>query len=224
MIDQVDRRLRDWVKSVAEGVEVRLEAPSAAETGQGIALYLMEVASLPPPSTHQLPPWQIGLRYLVTTWSQEAEEAHRLLGELVFAALRNPEFQVELAPVPVEVWRAFGIAPRPSFVLQVPLQQERAQPKVKLVRATPVVQTLPMAGLRGVVRGPGDIPLAGAEVQIPALHLTTHTDSQGRFYFAAVPGEGRPTALRVKAKGREVNVTTADTGKPVLVRIEIEED
>ncbi|HTU01020.1 MAG TPA: Pvc16 family protein [Candidatus Sulfotelmatobacter sp.] len=224
MIDQVDRRLRDWVKGVVEGVDVRLEAPRAAETGRGIGLYLMEMASLPPPSTHQLPPWQVGLRYLVTTWSPESEEAHRILGELVFAALQNPEFQVELEPVPADVWQAFGIAPRPSFVLRVPLQQARARPKVKLVRAAPVVQTAAMVALQGVVRGPGDIPIAGADVEIPALHLSTRTDSRGRFFFAAVPGGGRPQALRVKAKGQEANMTTAETGKPVLVRLEIEED
>ncbi|HEY6292461.1 MAG TPA: Pvc16 family protein [Terriglobia bacterium] len=228
MIDQVDRRLRDWAKGVVEGVEVHLDAPKGAEAGRGIGLYLMELASLPPPSTHKLPPWQVALRYLVTTWSEEAEDAHRLLGELVFAAMGNSEFQVELEPVAVEVWRAFGIAPRPSFVLRVPLQQQRPGPKVKLVRAAPVVKTSAVVGLHGVVRGPQDIPLAGAEVQIPALRLTTQTDSKGRFYFAAVPGAGQPKALRVRAKGQEVNVTTdesyGDASQPVLIRFDVGED
>src|SRR5271157_5446383 len=100
MIDEVDRRLKDWVKSILEGVEVYLTAPNNAPVQRGIGLYLMEVAVMPPASTSKLPPLQVALRFLVTSWSEDPEDAHRLLGELVFAAMDNPEFEVELEPVP----------------------------------------------------------------------------------------------------------------------------
>ncbi|HXJ93697.1 MAG TPA: Pvc16 family protein [Terriglobia bacterium] len=228
MIDEVDRRLTEWANGVLEGVDVHLDAPKRTEQGRGIGLYLMELAPLPPPSTNRLPPLQVALRYLVTSWSDDPEEAHRLLGELVFAAMRNSEFQVELGPVPADVWAAFGVPPRPSFVLRVPLQQRRPEPKAKLVRTAPMLKTSVVSSLHGVVYGPNDTPLAGAEVQIPALRLTTHTDHQGRFYFATVPGGEQVKTLRVKAKDRELSVTTQEAfphaSEPLLIRFDTMED
>jgi hypothetical protein len=58
------------------------------------------------------PPLGISLRYLVTTWCENVKEAHRLLGDLMLAALEETKFEVEAIPAPVELWRAFGIAPR----------------------------------------------------------------------------------------------------------------
>src|SRR5579871_3191239 len=139
MIDGVDRQLKNWVSGVLESVEIRLEAPQATRQGRGISLYLMQLASMPPPSTTRRPPLQVALRYLVTSWSEDPEEAHRLLGDLVFAAMARPEFQVELEVAPLDTWRAFGIAPRPSFVLRLPLQQARPEPEAKLVRSAPIL-------------------------------------------------------------------------------------
>jgi hypothetical protein len=228
MIDAVDRRLKDWVNSLHEDVDVHFTAPKSAEEFKGIGLYLLELAVMPPPSTAKLPPLQIALRYLVTSWSDDPENAHRLLGDLIFAAMENPEFEVELQPVPMTVWSAFGVPPRPSFVLRVPLQRERAQPKVKTVRIASVVTTMATGSLHGIVSGPGDIPLSGAEVQVPALRLITHTDARGRFRFSALPGEGRPVTLRVKAKGHELSVTAdrsyLEMSKPFMIRFDTLED
>jgi hypothetical protein len=228
MIDEVDRRLKDWVKSILEGVEVHFTAPNNAAEQRGIGLYLMEVVVMPPASTTKLPPLQVALRFLVTSWSEDPEEAHRLLGELVFAAMENPELEVELAPVSVAVWRALGVAPRPSFVIRVPLQRVRHMPKAKPVTAFPIVTTLAVVSLHGVVRGPNDIPLADAEVQVPALRLTARTDYKGRFHFSGVPGDGKMKTLRVRAKGQELSLTTdkdySDASKPLLIRFEKMED
>lgn len=232
-IDEVDRRLKEWVKSILEGVEVRLTAPGSGTEKdgaeqRGVGLYLMEIAVMPPASTTKLPPLQVALRFLVTSWSEDPEDAHRLLGELVFAAMENPEFEVELEPVAMTVWRALGVPPRPAFVLRVPLQRVRHAPKAKPVTAFPVVKTLVVVSLHGVVWGPSDTPLADAEVQVPALALTARTDHKGRFHFSSVPGEGQKKTLRVRAKGQELNLTTdqsyPDASKPLLIRFDKMED
>jgi hypothetical protein len=50
-------------------------------------------------------------------------------------------------------------------------------------------QLLEPSPLNGVVLGLDDVPLAGAEVELPALQLFTHTDYKGRFHFpTAAPG------------------------------------
>ena len=228
MIDQIDRQLKDWVGTILQQVDVHLEVPKTDQQPRGIGIYLMDVAALPPPSSARIAPLQVALRYLVTSWSQDSEEAHRLLGELLFAAMENPGFQVESESIPVECWKVFGVPPRPSFVLRVPLRRERTEPKAKPVLSAPVVRTVAVLGLYGLVYGPNEIPLSGAQVEIPALRLTTQTNHQGGFCFSAVPGEGLMKTLRVMVKGREQSVSTAedypDSSRPLLIRFDKMED
>src|SRR5208283_5349055 len=121
--------------------------------------------------------------------ADQPEEAHRLLGEIVFAAMDDPEFEVDLSPLPVNVWRAFGVPPQPSFILKVPVGKEKPKPKVGIVRQPLVVKWASLTSLHGIVLGPGDVALSGARVEFPGLDLVTHTDSNGRFRFSTVPSE-----------------------------------
>jgi hypothetical protein len=229
VIDQVDANLTSWVQDVLGPVSVSLHPPQlvetrSLETGSGVHLYLIEMIEKPPPRGTERPPLQLLLRYLVTTWADEPQEAHRLLGELVFAAMENAEFEVELEPAPAATWAAFGVPPQPSFVLRVPLQQERPQPAVRLVRAPLVMHVAPSAILRGTVLGPDDVPLAGATVELPSLLRSTRTDAQGRFHFANVPGESSLKLLRVKAKGRQLSVTLdqpPSDEEPLVIRFDL---
>jgi hypothetical protein len=162
------------------------------------------------------------LRYLVTTWAQEPEEAHRLLDELVFAAMDAPAFEVELSPLAVETWVALDIVPQPCFVLCVPLRRERTEPETKLVLVPLEVRQAAIVDLWGTVLGPGDVPLMGAFVELPALHIRTRTDAKGRFRFAAVPRESDAWHLLVKAKGRQFEVVVEQNGaegKPLTIRV-----
>jgi hypothetical protein len=199
MADEFDERLKGWVGSAIQGVELSLAAPDAAKTGRGIGLYLLEVMQSPPPSTNRRPPLQLTLRYLVTAWSDKPEDAHQMLVELMFAAMENKDFQVELEPIPITVWTAFGVPPRPSFILRVPLRQERPQPQAKLVRQLKI-QSAPIVGFHGLLLGPRDVPLSNCSVELPALNLATSTDYKGRFYFPSVPAAGSKQLL-IKARG-----------------------
>jgi hypothetical protein len=223
MIDQVDRRLREWTESVVEGVPFSLELPAGIQAESGVSFYLLELVENAPARMATPIPLQLSLRYLVSTWAGAAEEAHRLLGELVFAAMENPEFEVELEPLDATTWVALGVAPRPSFFLRVPLRKERPQPPVKRVRAPLVVQVTPVIHLHGVVLGPEDLPIPGAAVSIPALQVYTRTDTQGRFSFQTVPGGEGGSKLHVRARGRETSVTvTEETSReaPIVIRFD----
>lgn len=219
MIDQVDSRLREWAANTLDIRTISLRPPTDDQSDRGASLYLVELISAPPLRTVQRPPLQLSLRYLVSTWAEEPEEAHRLLGGLVFAAMEHPEFEVEIEPVPAAVWMALGVIPRPSFFLRVPLRRERPQPEAKYVRKPLVVQTAPVTNLSGVVVGPEEIPLVGATVTLPALHRSTQTDEKGRFQFAAVPAS-HLERLSVRAKGREFEVSIQQqvaAGEPIVI-------
>jgi Pvc16 N-terminal domain len=207
LIEVIDWRLKDWVSSVIENVLVSFRTPGA-ETADSVGLYLMELREKKPPSTGTRPPLQLSLRYLVTARATEPEQAHNLLGRLVFAAMENPEFTVQLEPVPAAVWSAFGVPPQPCFLLDVPLRQERPMPAVGLVRQPLIVSTAPLTAFRGIVMGDGDIPLSGARVEVPAMRLFAVTDRKGVFHFDALPA-GRPIQLVVHAKGKALPFTAA---------------
>ncbi len=219
MADQFDERLKSWIASEIEGAEVSLATPAKERPGRGVGLYLLELVPLPAPRTGKRPPLQLSLRYLVTAWSEKPEDAHEILAQLMFAAMDNKDFQVDLEPIPLTAWTAMGVPPQPSFVLRIPLRQERPEPQTKLVRELRL-ESSPLISFHGLLLGPGETPLAGCRVEIPALHLSTITDYKGRFTFPGVPAAGSKQLL-VKAKGFELPVSSeqnhADSRAPLVI-------
>lgn|SRR5262249_40299049 len=204
MLGQTDDRLREWIGTVLPGVSVTHDIPPEPADKPLIAVYLMDVLSNPSARGTKRPPLQISLRYLITGWSREASEAQRLLVDLLFAAMDQADFEVERNPVPLELWLAFGLTPRPAFFLRVPLRQQRPESATKLVLQPMVIAEAAVGSLQGTIVGPGEVPIADALVEAPSLNLTTRTDYKGRFRFAAVPVQPRAPGLRITAKGRQL--------------------
>lgn len=225
MIEQVDNYLKEWVSSVLPDVEVSLGAPNVS-AGRAVHLYLFELLHHPPPRAVGRTPLQIFLRYLVTTWADDPQEEHALLGKLVFAAMENSDVEVEFDSFPASMWTAFGLSPRPSFVLKLPLRRERAEPIRTPVKEPLVVRHSLMRPLSGRVLGPEDVPMAGVRIELPALHLSTQTDSKGRFEFPAVPVDPGVKRLVIKAKGKVLSVNPTEIaaeGEPLLIRVQMTE-
>lgn len=221
MIDQVDQELQEWVKSVVADVDVVLGPPHQFEGKRGVSLYLLALAPPPAAWMNRQSAIRVALRYLVTTWAEDEQRAHAMLGQLVQAAIEKREYELDLTEVPVAMWMAFGIVPRPAFMLSLPLPVERAESAVKLVQGPIVVRGAPVRSVHGIVLGPGDVPVAGASIELPALQLHTHTDTRGRFQFTTVPGEPQGIQLLVKAKGwvQRLTVGQSSSGQePLVVR------
>ncbi len=226
-IDAAGERLRAWVAAVAgavvERATVSLDPPSPAADGRGVGLYLVELGPAPAGQGAGRPPLRLALRYLVTSWAEAPEVAHRLLGALAFAAMEvtELELELELRPLSPEAWAAFGVLPRPSFFLRLPVQLARPAPSAPPVLKPLVVHAVPTVALEGLVVGPGDVPLPGAQVELPGLKLTALTDGAGRFRFPRVPAAPETQALRVLARGRERRLTasTAPDRAPLVIRV-----
>lgn len=230
MINRVDERLEAWVGASMgkEKVDVTFAplagAPPAKKT---VGLHLLEVLPTPVLRTPKRPPLQLTLRYLVTASAEKPEEAHRLLGDLAFAALENPEFDVEVESVGPAVWTAIGVPMRPAFVLRIPLRKERPEPPVRRVRMPLVIRNAPMRPFTGLVVGPGDIPIPGALVDAPSLGQTAETDVQGRFRFPGVPVGLSLKLLRVRAKGLVATINLdrpSAKDAPIVIRMDALED
>ncbi|QRN98997.1 carboxypeptidase regulatory-like domain-containing protein [Archangium violaceum] len=226
MIDEVDQRMKDWVGRVLGDAPISLAVPDRDSVDRGVGLYLLELGPAPPPRTSRRPPLRVSLCYLVTTGGESPERAHHLLGELVFAALEEPDFEVDLSPVPVPLWTALGVAPRPAFRLRVPLERERPMPAVPLIRVPLITRAVPATVLPGRVVGPGDIPIADALVALPSMGLSVRTDAKGRFRFASVPSDTPLGRLEVRAKGAVLAVRTEELPTEegaLLVRLPLKE-
>jgi hypothetical protein len=225
MIDEIDRHLSDWIGTILKKVEVSLLPPARELKGRGVGLYLLDLTPAPVPRGIRKPPLQIKLRYLVTTHADDPLESHRMLGKLLIAALQESEFEVEQEPLPIALWEALQVEPRPSFVLRVPLTHEQPEKLAPPVRLPLVIKSTQFATLTGQVVGPENIPIANARVEVPALELHTHTDSNGRFHFSTVPVDPFPKLLRVRAKGQEFSVDTkqvASAAEPLVIHLQLE--
>ncbi|HEX8702964.1 MAG TPA: carboxypeptidase regulatory-like domain-containing protein [Myxococcaceae bacterium] len=226
MIDEVDQRLKAWVGHVIGDTPLSLAVPVRGSREPGVSLYLLELGAMPPARTGRRVPLQFSVCYLITVGAETPERAHRLLSELIFAALETPEFEVELAPVPLELWTALGVPPQPAFRLRMPVRRERAEPNIARVRGPLVLQSSPSEALLGCVVGPGDVPIPGAVVELPTLNLSTRTDSRGYFRFPFLPPLQTLGALEVRAKGEVLRVgaeTLAPSEGPLVIRLPLKE-
>ena len=229
MIDTVDQRLKTWVGRVLPDAPVSLALPDQDPAQRGVGLYLLELAPAPAPrssSAARRPPLRLSLCYLVTTHADSPESAHRLLGELAFAALEEPDLEVELSPVPVALWTALGVPPQPAFRLHVSLERERPVPLAPRVRMPLTTRAVPAVALLGRVMGPGDLPIPNALVELPSMGLSVRTDARGSFRFASVPSGTPLGRLEVRAKGEVLAVHTEELpteGGALLVRLALKE-
>jgi hypothetical protein len=226
MFDQVDNQLEKWIKSVHDKIEVTFAPPNTVLSKVCVCSYLLDAAPNSSRRGNNHSPLQITLRYLVVPFAQEPQESHRILGELLVAALENKEFEIEKEPFPLAAWSVFGISPRPSFILRVQFKIDRSAKFAPIVRHPLVLQPSPLETMHGEILGAGNLPIMNARVEIPELNLSTLTDYQGRFHFFGVPSEPRVKRLFVRAKGRAFSVNTDKTknaDEKLIIHLQLEE-
>lgn len=225
MIGEIDTQVRGWIREAVHGAEVWLGPPLPGENRTGVGLHLLRILPEPSPRGARPPPLRIRLEYLVSTWAEAPSTEHRLLAEVVVAALSRDDVQVAPEPVSVSLWAAFGVPPRPGLLVVASLRVERSAKPAPLVREPPIVRWVASGALAGVVVGPGDVPVANARIELPALDLRVATDADGRFRFPRVPATAGETRLRVVARGRTQDVTRElpAGGAPLTIRFDLEE-
>lgn len=228
MIDGVDRRIEGWLQASLEGVEVTWQSPPTPCVRACIRLLLLDILDAPPPRGDSIPPLQVRLRYLAFAHAPDVESEHRLLGRLIFTLLdpespERPEVDVVCQPPSPELWRALEMTPRPCIGLIVPLRKERSMPPSRRVTEPLRMLSTRLSELSGVVLGPGDLPIAGAEVELGGLDRHTNTDSSGRFVLHGLPTPTIERPLMIRTKGRRHSVTvdpsTATSREPIVIRI-----
>ena len=226
VIEQADDLVTKWVGEVLPKATVSLDRPKAERPGSGVSIHLLELVEGPMPRGVRRPTvLEMSVRYLVTTWAKDERAAHRLLGELAFAAIEHEDFELDFEPMPSSFWEAVGVAPRPHVLLRVPVRRERRERLAKRVEQPLVVHTTGMTNLEGVIVGPGDVPVPDAFIELPGLQRYTRSDRKGRFVFAGLPADPPVGKVRIHAKGRDFSLSPdgAADGRAMLIELDFVE-
>ncbi len=175
-------------------------------------------------------PMRVSVTYLITAWTRQVEDEHRLLFQALYTLMRFPNIPDELRvgalqqqehPLrtaiiqpdgvlksPGEFWTALEnhLKPSLSYVVNLAIEAE------KLPAGPPVfVEGMrfhaPLGGLDqmlafgGVVRDKKGEPVSGAEVRVDGHRAPVLTDAHGRFRLR-VPKPG-PYTLLTRVNGTE---------------------
>ncbi len=225
-ISAVNQNLSSWVDSTLPNTELTFQPPGDRDSSKGVSLYLMEFLPAVTTSAVKKTAHQFQLRYLISSWSTEPEQAQQILSSLIFSAMDNPDFQIDLEPVSCQLWRAFGVTPRPSFLLQLPLILKRKEHRAPLIRYPLEIKQSSIVTMQGVVLGPEDVPIAQANVELPAYQLKTTTDSNGCFKFNTVPETPVVKKLKIKARNRVLEIEAkheSNDAKPLIIHFDVME-
>lgn len=223
MIEEIDSALEEWASSVVHKAAISFGPPAAVEEAKGVNLYLLQIApaARERPARGQ-PPLRAALHYLVTSWAKDPREMHQMLGELLFAAMENPKWEVESESPSCDVWKSLGLAARPAFILKAFALKERVSKTAPMVTQRMEILKSPMRTLDGLILGPDKEPIMGAAVEVPALNLVATTDYGGRFRFLAIPAKSPIGKVRVNVKGRALefpSVSLPDAEEPLVLQL-----
>lgn len=227
MIEDVCERVAAWAEQNGgqDQDEVKVvDRPLADEQGPAIVTWLFAIRPGPTMQDDGRPAYRAGCRFLVTAVAASAESCHRWVGTLLTAAMRHPTFEVEPGEPPLALWAAAGLAPRPAFVLRGEAVAHADRPTLPRVRVPLTVEHATLEAMTGRVLGPGDVPIAGAEVRLVQTGMRTRTDRDGRFQLKSVPA-GYAPKLEVRAGAETYAVTAERTGRdePLTIHLQAKE-
>jgi hypothetical protein len=137
MISSVFEHMKIWVCETLGEVDVIPEPPQLLgnpDNKRSVSVYLKDVGESPSSGTLlKMDRLQVQLTFLVTANGKTLLEACDDLVKLAFAAMLEKNMEIVLTPMTAEEWSAFGVVPRPSFFLRLPLNFEVEKPEVKRV-------------------------------------------------------------------------------------------
>ncbi|HWU85926.1 MAG TPA: carboxypeptidase-like regulatory domain-containing protein [Kofleriaceae bacterium] len=211
-------------------------ASQAGRARRGINLHLLSIAPHERATTRgeRRTESQLVLRYLATGWAEQIDVAESLLCTLAFQLLGRgasgpdgrSEIVVETTPPPFELLAALGLSPRPALLLGLPLVHVETTEPARRVTQPPIIRGELAEALWGTLVGPDDVPIASAQVELPALGRITETDRTGQFRLAGVPADLAGQTIRVRARGieRSFRLSAGGGGGPLTLRMSFAEE
>ena len=132
----------NWVCEVLGEVKVSAEPPQNSPETKFVSLYLKDIETSP--STGVKPVGdrlQLILSYLVTVNSKDLDSINSDIVKLAFSAMTSENIEPVFTPLSASEWNSFGVTPRPSFIIKIPLNYDiKDIPIAKLVEKPLVIK------------------------------------------------------------------------------------
>ncbi|MEU7614202.1 carboxypeptidase-like regulatory domain-containing protein [Micromonospora sp. NPDC049204] len=216
-IETATAELAAWLTSAA-GEPVPVGPPRTGGDAAGLTLWPLELrpARQTRSSGVVREPYRFTVRYLLCVTGPAGLPR---LDRVLTVATREGSYPVVLEAGDPPLWAAFGAAPRPALLIDVPAQVDHPTPAAPPVLQPLRLRHLEVHTLTGRVVGPEDQPLAAMRVELSATGSATRTDTDGRFHLVGVPHDPEhPSPARLRLTGRGLVLTAdVDPGEPDLV-------
>ncbi|MEU4473323.1 carboxypeptidase-like regulatory domain-containing protein [Micromonospora sp. NPDC023888] len=216
-IETATAELAAWLTSAA-GEPVPIGPPRTDGDAAGLTLWPLELrpARQTRSSGAVREPYRFTVRHLLYVTGPAGLPR---LDRVLTTATRDGSYEVVLEAGDAALWAAFGAAPRPALLIDVPAQVDHPAPAAPPVLQPLRLRQLDVRTLTGRVVGPEDQPLAAMRVELSATGSATRTDTDGRFQLVGVPHDPEhPGPARLRLTGRGLVLTAdVDPGEPDLV-------
>ncbi|RLP85439.1 carboxypeptidase-like regulatory domain-containing protein [Micromonospora sp. CV4] len=216
-IETATAELAAWLTSAA-GQTVPIGPPRTDGDAAGLTLWPLELRPARQTRTSGAvrEPYRFTVRYLLCVTGPAGLPR---LDRVLTAATRDGRYPVVLEAGEAPLWTAFGAAPRPGLLIDVPAQVEHPTPAAPPVLQPLRLRQLGLRTLTGRVVGPEEQPLAAMRVELPGTSSVTRTDPDGRFLIVGVPHDpDHPGPVRLRLTGRGLVLTAeVDPAEPDIV-------
>ncbi|MGI5520633.1 carboxypeptidase-like regulatory domain-containing protein [Micromonospora sp. CA-259024] len=216
-IETATAELAAWLTSAA-GEPVPIGPPRTDGDAAGLTLWPMELrpARQTRSSGAVREPYRFTVRYLLCVTGPAGLPR---LDRVLTAATGDGSYPVVLEAGDAPLWTAFGTAPRPALLIDVPAQVDHPTPAAPPVLQPLRLRRLEVRSLTGRVVGPEDQPLAAMRVELPGTGSATRTDPEGRFLLVGVPHDPEhPSPVRLRLTGRGLVLSAdVDPAEPDIV-------
>ncbi|MFW5443966.1 MAG: hypothetical protein ACKE51_06645 [Methylococcaceae bacterium] len=224
MIDEIDFRLKEWIATVIDSnFQVSFEHPGKIDNQPTVSIYLYNLSNSLPTSVAREIPFQINLSYLLTVQSENHLEAHQMLGELLFSAKEQTDFEVEFPSLPADYWQSFGTVPLPYFIIRLILVKARKSVQAPTIVEPPRVDIGTLISIDGVVLGADNIPVSAAKITEERTKIISYTDRNGCFSIATDSASRKKFDCKVDVKGKQFRVSIPiqkTKNKPITIHLD----
>lgn len=232
-----DRLVHGWLTDLVGETAVRSGVPSAdpaAEPDNGARpLTIHPLAVVPEPQisvdVHRPRATAVSMRYLICATHPGAtsalEHLDAVLTWLLDPLARDddaPLIQLDTGVASLDLWSTLGLPPRPGLVVSARATFSRAARDAPPVTTPLRVVGAAVTSLTGRLVGPGELPLAGAEVSAATTGARARTGTDGSFVLSGVPAG--PLTLTIRVKGRTFEALADPTDEPLLVHCDPTEE
>lgn len=143
MTKTIYNNLKNWIVNLLGNIDVVPSPPSTEITDKiSVSLYLKNITKSR--STGSRPVKnniQLTLSFLVTVNSKNMHDINNLITALTLSAISKEDIEIDFTGLSPSEWLSFGIVPRPSLLINVPLNCKTEVQDVKLVEKPMIIKS-----------------------------------------------------------------------------------